>query len=102
MLPMVAERLADLETACRTYHVQRLEMFGSASKGTHQPGVSDLDFLVEFHEMCEGSYANAYFGLLELLETLFECSVDLVVDSAIKNPYFRQVVDQTKELVYGA
>ena len=102
MIPVIAERLTDLQTACSEHYVQRLELFGSASKGTYQPATSDLDFLVEFLEMPEGGYAKAYFGLLESLEDLFQCSVDLVVDSAINNPYLRQAIDQTKELVYGA
>jgi hypothetical protein len=47
-------------------------------------------------------YANAYFGLLEELEQLFGRSVDLIVDSAIRNPYFRQSIQRKKALLYGA
>ena len=52
--------------------------------------------------MQSGKYANAYFGLLEALQQLFGRPVDLVVDSAIKNPYFRQSVEETRTLVYEA
>jgi hypothetical protein len=48
-----------------------------------------------------GTYADTYFGLLESLEQLFGAQVDLVVLSAIKNPYFRQSVEQNKTLVYA-
>ena len=36
------------------------------------------------------------------LEKLFRRHVDLVVASAIKNPYFRESVNQTKILLYAA
>ena len=102
MIPIVAEHGAELESLCRRYNVLRLELFGSAATGEYHPTDSDLDFLVEFQELPPGGYANAYFGLLDALDRLFERPVDLIVDSAIENPYFRQSVDRTKELLYAA
>ena len=98
----VQERQAELESLCRRYHVLRLDLFGSAAAGDERPGESDLDFLVEFGSVPPGSYADSYFGLLESLEHLFGRPVDLVVDSAIKNPYFRESVERTKAPVYAA
>ena len=49
-----------------------------------------------------GGYAKAYFGLMEALEALFQRPVDLVVDSAIRNPYFRESVERSKVRLYGA
>ena len=46
-------------------------------------------------------YADNYFGLPEGLEELFGRPVDLVVERAIKNPYFRQSVDETNSLIYA-
>jgi predicted nucleotidyltransferase len=63
---------------------------------------SDLDFLVEFQPLSPGSYADAYFDLKEGLETLFQCPVDLIVESAIKNPYFLKSVQQSKRGLYAA
>lgn len=93
---------AELERLCRNHGVRRLELFGSAAAGRDRPGESDLDFLVEFEPPPSGAYADAYFGLLESLEGLFGRPVDLVVDSAIKNPYFRQAVERAKVLLYAA
>lgn len=98
----IAEHRVALEQLCRRYHVRRLELFGSAAAGLDQPGVSDYDFLVEFEPLASGAYADTFFGLQEALEDLFERPVDLVVASAIKNPYFRESVDRTKSLVYAA
>jgi len=92
----------DVEQLCRQFHVRRLELFGSAVTGRFSAERSDLDFLVEFSPLPPGAYADTYFGLQEALERLFGRPIDLVVASAIKNPYFRQAVEQTKVLLYAA
>lgn len=102
MIPAVEQRTDELRCLCRRYNVQRLDLFGSAASGRYHPGQSDLDFLVEFQPAAFESYAEAYFGLLESLEDLFGKSVDLVVRSAIKNPYFLQSVEKTRTPVYEA
>jgi len=98
----IEERRAELEALCRRYHVRRLELFGSAATGRAQPGAGDFDFLVEFEPRPAGGYADNYFDLLEALERLFGRPVDLVVGSAIKNPYFLESVEKTKALLYAA
>ena len=47
-----------------------------------------------------GVYANAYFGLLEALQELFDRPVDLIVESAIKNTYFLEAVAATRVPLY--
>ena len=102
MIPEIEERADELKRLCLVYGVQRLDLFGSASTGRNEPGKSDLDFLVEFQPAALSAYADAYFGLLEALERLFGRRVDLVVESAIRNPYFLQSVKQTRTPVYEA
>lgn len=87
---------------CRRHHVRRLALFGSAVREGFDPVRSDLDFLVVFEPLAPGTYARTYFGLLEALQQLFGRAVDLVVESAIKNPYFRQSVEQNQTLLYAA
>ena len=98
MISVVSEQAAELEKLCLRYNVLRLDLFGSAATSQYRPEESDLDFVVEFQPLPDGTYADTYFGLLEALERLFGKSVDLVVDSAIKNPYFRQSIEETKRL----
>ena len=102
VIALVAERAAELERVCLRHHVRRLELFGSAASGQFDPARSDLDFLVEFQPAAFDGYANTYFGLLEALEQLFQRPVDLVVRSAIKNPYFLQAVEDTRAAVHEA
>ena len=91
-----------LETLCRRFQVRRLELFGSASGESFDAQSSDLDFLVEFEDQPAGGYADAYFGLFESLRELFHRDVDLVVLSAVKNPYFRESIERTRTLLYAA
>lgn len=93
------EQLAQL---CRQYQVQRLAVFGSALREDFDPERSDFDFVVEFQPLPAGSYADTYFGLMEALEHLFERRVELVIESAIKNPYFRESVARSQALLYAA
>jgi hypothetical protein len=102
VIPTIEEHRAELVELCRRHHVIRLSLFGSATRDDFDPERSDLDFLVEFEPQPPGGYADSFFGLLESLESLFGRSIDLVVASAIRNPYFRQSVDQTKSLLYAA
>jgi uncharacterized protein len=102
MTSLFTKHQAEIEAVRRRYRVRRLELFASAAIGEDRPGQSDLHFLVEFEPLPPGAYADAYFGLLEALEALFGRAVDLVVASAITNPYFRQSVERTKTLLYAA
>lgn len=102
MIPSIEEHRAELAELCRRHHVLRLSLFGSATRDDFDPQRSDLDFLVDFASLPPGQYADAFFGLLQSLERLFGRQVDLVVASAIRNPYFRQSIDQTKTLLYAA
>ena len=98
----VRSKQPELNQICSRLRVTRLELFGSGATGHFDPKTSDLDFLVEFQDMDPAAYADAYFGLLEALQELFGRSVDVVVNSAITNPYFRQKVEGEKALLYAA
>ena len=101
-LRVVAAHHSELAKLCREFHILRLELFGSALKSAFNFEHSDLDFLVEFQPLQPGDYATAFFSFKEALERLFERPVDLVVASAIRNPYFRRSIEQSKALLYVA
>lgn len=82
--------------------MRRLELFGSATGDRYRPESSDIDLLVEFFPLSGRAYADAYFGLHESLVAAFAAPVDLVVASAIRNPYFKASIDQQRTLLYAA
>ena len=101
MLLDIEPRPADVEGLCRRFGVHHLEVFGSAATSVFQDTTSDLDFLVKFENPGRG-IADRFFGLQESLQALFGRPVDLVVEPAMKNPYFRESVDKTRALLYAA
>lgn len=103
MHPAINRHRAEITALCRRFGVRRLDLFGSASRGTDfDPARSDADFLVEFDR--EGALAplERYFGLAEALAAALGRPVDLVEPAAIRNPYLRAVIDRSRELIYGA
>jgi len=102
MISEIEQHGREIDALCREYGVERLALFGSAATGGFRANSSDLDFLVEFRTPLVAEYADRYFGLLEDLQNLFKRPVDLVVDSAIRNPYFREAVDRNQALLYAA
>jgi len=59
-------------------------------------------FLVEFQRTGEMNPADQYFGLLESLKRLFAQEIDLVTVRSLRNPYFIQSVDATREALYAS
>jgi predicted nucleotidyltransferase len=102
MHPIVEERGVAIRGLAVKWKVRSLAVFGSAVTGDFDPSRSDLDFLVEFQPVGIREYADHYFGLLEDLERLFGCRVDLVEAKPIRNPYFLEEVSRTKRVLYEA
>jgi predicted nucleotidyltransferase len=102
MQPLIAARRAELIRLCHAHHVRRLDVFGSAASGAFDRASSDIDFLVDFEPIPPRDYADAYFSLKERLEALFGCTVDLVTESSVVNPFFRRRVNESKEAIFGA
>ena len=61
----------------------------------------DIDFIVDFSGVDLFDYADNYFDLKSSLENLLNRDIDLLEEQAISNPYLRQSIDSSKQLVYG-
>jgi predicted nucleotidyltransferase len=85
---------------CRQFRVDQLYLFGSATDGRFQSERSDLDFLVTLEQRPSGDYADDYLGLAAALEKLFQRPVDLVTERSIRNPYLRETILRTRQLLY--
>lgn len=90
----------DVIQLCQRLKVNRLDLFGSAATEEFGPE-SDVDVLVEF-DRSFGDLFNRYFELKEQLEKITGRSVDVVVESAVRNRYFKIVIEQTRTNIYAA
>ena len=99
MNPLLTDKIDAIGEACQRHGVATLHAFGSVLRDDFDPASSDVDFLVSFLPRDQG-HADAYFGLLEDLEGILGRHVDLVVERAIRNRYFREALERQRVPVY--
>lgn len=97
---MVEINIDKIRNLCSKYKVGRLFAIGSVLTNRFHND-SDIDFVVDFTGVDLYDYADNYFDLKYSLEDFFKRDVDLLEDKAINNPYLRQSIDSTKQLIYG-
>lgn len=91
---------AAIARLCATHKVKSLFAFGSVLTDRFSAG-SDVDLLVNFVGVELEEYADNYFDLKFSLQDLLQHPVDLLEEQALTNPYFRQAVNEGKQLIYG-
>ncbi len=88
-----------LAELCRTHHIRKLSLFGSALRGELRPD-SDLDLLVEF----EPERVPGFFRLAATereLSELFGRKVDLRTEGDLSRHFRDEIVRQSR-LIYAA
>jgi predicted nucleotidyltransferase len=85
---------------CVRHKVKSLYAFGSVLSEKFNSG-SDIDLIVDFDPIDVAHYADNYFDLKFSLQDMLHRPVDLLEEKALKNPYFKQVINQNRKLVYG-
>ena len=97
---MVEKNIDKIRVLCLKHNVGHLFVFGSVLTNRYKRD-SDIDFIVDFNGVDLYDYADNYFDLKYSLEKLFKRNIDLLEDKAIDNPYLRQSIDSSKQLIYG-
>jgi len=97
---IIDQNIEIIHDLCTRHKVARLFVFGSVLTNRLKIN-SDIDLIVDFRDIDVYDYADNYFDLKFSLENLFKRKVDLLEDKAINNPYLRQSIDSTKQLIYG-
>ena len=90
----------DIIKLYKTHKVKSLYAFGSVLSDNFNKE-SDIDLIVDPSNIDVEDYADNYFDFKFALEELLKRPVDLLEEKAIKNPYFRQSVNEQRKLVYG-
>jgi predicted nucleotidyltransferase len=88
-----------IEEFCKRWSITEFSVFGSVLRDDFRPD-SDVDVLVSIDP-------KAHIGLFELidmkleLEKIFNRPVDLVEKEGLRNPYRRQEILRTAQVVYA-
>ena len=90
----------DIIKLCKTHKVKSLYAFGSVLTDNFNKE-SDIDLIVDFSNIAVEDYADNYFDFKFSLQDIIKRPIDLLEEKAIKNPYFRESVNQQIHLVYG-
>ena len=99
----IAEKQNELADLCRRYGVARLDVFGSAARATDfDPPTGEAEFLVEFDPRRAPMTLEHYFDFRDALRHALDRPVDLLEPQAIRNPYLRAAIEESRELVYAS
>ena len=98
----IASKRNEIVAVCRSYGVERLEIFGSAARGSDfDPAKSDADFLVEFDPSREPESYYELFDFQNALAGALGRKVDVLMDLP-KNEYLLAAINECREVVYEA
>lgn len=99
MIPLVRDNLNAIVDLCRSHRIRSLDLFGSAATGTRNADANDIDFICDLGHY-EPGVADRMFSFAHALEELLGKPVDLMTVPMIRNPYFRQAVDEQRVRLY--
>ena len=88
-----------IETFCRKWNVRELSLFGSVLTDEFRPD-SDVDVLVVFEEDAGWDLWDVLHAEDELKE-LFGRDVDLVEKPAVRNPFRRHHILNSRQVIYA-
>ena len=99
-MTLLDKHMNDINRLCINYNVKRLYAFGSVLTNKFN-NESDVDLVVDFNIIDISTYADNYYDFKFSLQKILNRPIDLLEDKAIKNPYFRQSINQQRQLIYG-
>ena len=102
MHPLVESRRAQMTALCRRFGVARLDLIGSAAHDDFDAARNDLDFLADLGANPQPCPLDAYFGLKDALQALFNRPVDLISAASLSKPYIAAGIEHVRQPIYIA
>lgn len=99
-MTILDQHINDIKKLCSAHKVKQLFAFGSVLTGKFNND-SDIDLVVDFEPIDVSFYADNYYDFKFSLQDILNRPIDLLEEKAIKNPYFRQAINQQRQLIYG-
>ena len=97
---LINQNIEQINSLCKSHKVESLYAFGSVLTDKFNDQ-SDVDLIVNFSNIDLLDYADNYFDFKFSLEAALNRPIDLLEGKAIKNPYFKNAVEQSRKLIYG-
>jgi len=91
---------ADILKVVEKYNIKELSVFGSSIRNDFKPD-SDIDLLIEFSDSSQISLFDL-LDIQEYFEKLTKRPVDVVEPGGLKNPYRRESILKSREILYVA
>ncbi len=99
-MTILDKHLNDINKLCSAHKVRQFFAFGSVLTEKFNND-SDIDLVVDFEPIDVSLYADNYYDFKFSLQDILNRPVDLLEEKAIKNPYFKQTINQQRQLIYG-
>jgi predicted nucleotidyltransferase len=93
--------ISEIITLCKKNKVKSLYVFGSVLTDRFTDK-SDIDLIVDIDSNDPLEYSDNYFNLKFALEELLRRQIDLLESRALKNPFLRENIDNSKTLIYAS
>lgn len=98
---LITDNLQKIIALCKKYKVKTLYVFGSILTPRFNEN-SDVDFSATFyHDPDPLTAGENFMDFYMALEDLMGRNIDLVDEDYLKNPYFIEELNETKQLIYG-
>jgi len=101
--PLIEQHRSEIVALCHNYSVERMELFGSAATDDFDHDRSDIDFLVAYPPDFDfGPWLSRFQDLERELASVLGRDVQLVMTSALRNPWFNREAAKTRTVIYDA
>lgn len=100
MSPHIQIDQEQIEEFCRKWKIAEFSLFGSVLRDDFRYD-SDVDILVSFAEDAHWSLYE-WVDMIEELKIIFKHKVDLVSKRGLRNPFRRNEILTTREVLYAA
>ncbi len=97
---IIEQHSEQIQKVCNYHKVDKMFVFGSVLTKDFNES-SDVDFLVKFGDIDLYNYFENLLNLKENLEAILLRKVDILEKQAVKNPYLKKSIDESKVLIYG-
>ena len=97
---IIEQNSEQIKKVCSKHKVDQMFVFGSVLTKEFNEN-SDVDFLVKFGKIDLYDYFENLLNLKENLENILQRKIDILEIQAVKNPYLKKSIDNSKLLIYG-